>query len=363
MFADNKTISLRQLQCIIMLNILSFGFFVFPSIFEGFSGIEIIISAAASGGIMFAVAKTMLYVCSENTKGLYDIFDKNLGERAAGAVKIIFLAYLLLKGAAIVFMYGNSIKSNVLSKTPFLAVTAVALAVALYLAAKGVETMGRAAEILIFLIFAGIFFVFVFASKSGGFSNVSPAGGIGLGEIALHSARGLYFFQGTEIIFILYMFLGQRVTVKPKDIVRSFELIWIIMTFSAFLIFTKLKVIDGSFAEWPFIKVADIIEIPFAFIERQDFIIINLITVFMVFGAAVSIFASANILSDLTKRFDRVKLFSYISLAGLIIFLIIKVFSDFYVLYAAERILGVFCFIALPLLLAAKKKGREKNEN
>ncbi len=359
MFAENDRISVRQIQCIIMLNILSFGFFVFPSVFQGFSGFEIIISSATGGIAGIFVSKAVIYVCSGKAKGLSDVFDDYTGKKAGLIFRLLFMFYLLLKGSAIVYMYSSVIKTNSLPKTPVTALITVALIISVYIATRGIETIGRISEIFIVLILAGILFVFVFAAKSGGFSNISPGGGIGIKDITIRGINSLYFFQGMEIPFILSIFSGDKSDIKKKDIFGAFELVWLIMTFSVFLIFTKLKVIEENFAVWPFIKVADSIEIPFAFIERQDFIIIALTTTFMVFGVALSIFASGVILSDITKKFDNTKLFSYFALAGVIAILIIKVLLGVNALWIMETFIGVVCFIALPLILASLKKCKE----
>ena len=360
MFAENDRISVRQIQCIIMLNILSFGFFVFPSVFQDFSGLEIIISSAIGGFAGILLSKTVIYVCSGQAKGLGDVFDRYTGKKAGFILRLLFMLYLLLKGSAIVFMYSSVIKTNSLPKTPVTALITVALIISVYIATRGIETIGRISEIFIVLILAGILFVFVFAAKSGGFSNISPGGGIGVKDITIRGIKSLYFFQGMEILYILSMFSGDKSAIKKKDIFGAFALVWLIMTFSAFLIFTKLKVIEEDFISvWPFIKVADSIEIPFAFIERQDFIIIALTTTFMVFGVALSIFASGVILSDITKKFGNTKLYSYFALAGVITALIIKALFGLNVLWTMETFIGVFCFIALPLILADFKKRKE----
>lgn len=352
------------MQCIVMLNILSFGFFIFPSIFTEESTFEIIFPAAIGGILMFFISKLVIYVCSGRTRSLYDIFEKNSCKETGNAFKWVFVFYFILKSASIFMMYNNAIKRNILFQTPSPVIIGIGLLTALFLSVKGIETIGRISEILIILVLAGILFIFIFAIISGGLSDIYIEKNIDISEIFLSSAKSLYFFQGFEVVFFLYTFLGTREDLNFKGIPKAFILVAVIMIFSAFLISAKLGIIKDSSNLWPFIRIADNIEIPFAFIERQDFIIVNLITVFMILGTAINIFCVSKILAEITKKFSETEKFSIWAAAGIAAVLVLKNIKGlFSIINQAEFFLGIISFIIIPIVLAILKKRRRENEN
>lgn len=302
MFSFNNKISIRQLQVLLILDIFGIGVTVLPrrvAEFAGQDGWILIIFATIIACIYFYIISSLAASFPNSTFVEYSslILGKPLGILISCGfiIKIIVSLSLELR------VFGEIIKQIMLFNTPFGIIALCMLAVGGFAASKGYETRGRIAEILIFVIFIPIIFVFSIAVTDVDFSNLKPFLTAPPKNIIKGSFFTAFAFSGIDFVMLAYPYLTRPKSAK-KGGIQAIIAIGIIMLVITVITIARFGPFDVVHQMWPVLEIMDTIDLPGSFIERQDALIMSfwIISIFVIINAGM--FFSSLLLKDIVKK-------------------------------------------------------------
>jgi len=284
-------------------------------------------------------------------------------------VKLVFAAGLELR------IFLEISREVMLPNTPVFIVSAVMLATCAYAAAKGMETRARVAEVLFGLMVLPFIFLFVVAIMDADFSNLQPMFVADARSMVYGSIRLGFILTGLECLLLVAPYVPRERSLM-RAVVSAIGL--------AGLIITAISVITiASFGRgvasmpWPVLSMMDVIDLPGAFIERQEALMFGfwIITAFalanaLLFfgGLLVHDIFNADFNYEATKP-RRISFRTGVIATTIAVFAVSilpitrdQIYSYIDYMYMTT---GAFFLVILPLvlLISAKLMGRNKKRN
>lgn len=302
MLSLNDKISVRQLQILLILDIFGTGVIILPRRVAEFVNqdgwIVIILTTILAMGFAFIVTSigrmfpkdTFLTYCA-----------KIVSKPIAIALSLGLVIKIIVNISMELRFFGEILRQTMLSKTPFGVICTGMILVSAYAAAKGIEAQARMAEILIFLVFVPLTFVFLIAALDVDFSNLLPVMVAKPNDLL----RGSFFtgvaFNGLEFGLLVFPYM-QRPKHVRKGLIHAVSLIGAFMLMITVITIAKFGPFDVKRQIWPVLEMMDVIDFPGAFIERQDALIMSfwIISVFSI--VAAGLFFSSVLLKDVFKK-------------------------------------------------------------
>lgn len=352
MFSNNNKISMRQFQCLLILDIFGMSVITMPrevSIISGRSGWIAVLCA----GIIMTFYTIVLTTLSEKYQNdtFVEFSQKILGGFLGKLLSICFAIKIILTSALQLRFFCEIIRQIVLFLTPLWLTSAIVILVCTYAAYIGYECRGKIAEILLVLIFIPFIFVFALAALDIDFSNLFPIIAENVETLPAGIFVILFMFGGLEFILFARPYINGGKNYK-KEIFKVTALLCFLFTITTILTIAKFGN-SVSHKLFPVLQIMDTVSIPGSFLERQDILII--------WFAIVSIFAAINagiyfttvIFSRLTKNEEKRRRWLWLVVPA--IFIISLLPSDMAQSYEImKKILlylgGIFLFI-IPILL------------
>ncbi len=302
MLSLNDKISIRQLQALLILEILGTGVIILPrraaefALQDGWVVIVVLtLTAMVYTYLIASVGK--IYPNKSYLSYMTEILNKPI----AIILSLGLVLKIIINLALEIRFFSEIIKQTMLFKTPFFATLTGILAVGAYCAAKGIETRGRIAEILIFAILIPLTIVVFIAALDVDFTNILPV----MKTSPVEIAKGGFFcgvsFTGIESLLIIYPYLARPKNAR-KSAVIAVALIGLLMLVITVITIGKFGPYDVKRQLWPVLELMDVIEFPGNFIERQDALMISfwIVSVFSIVSAGL--FYSAVLLKDIFKK-------------------------------------------------------------
>ncbi len=360
MLSLNNKVSLRQIKALLILDIFGTGIIILPRKVADFAnqdGWMLIIGAtllAAFYGYIISSIATMF-----PNDGFVDYTGKILSKPIAYLISFLFVIKLYVNLALEIRFFAEIVKTSMLPNTPFFVIAITMLLLGGFAADKGYETRARIAEIIIFIVFIPVIFVFCLAMVDVDFTNLMPFMTTAPKTLAVGSFFTAFVFQGLEFCLLAVPYIQ-----KPKELKKSVGgaifILGLLLVFITAITIAKFGDSDVKRQIWPVLEVMDTINIPGAFIERQDALVLSfwIISVFAIVNAFL--FFSSIILSNMFKKVSQ-SIFIWVSIP---IVFILSLFPkdisqaykimDFMSLYFGTAFLFV---IPLLLLIVAKLRG------
>ena len=200
MFAENRKISIRQLQVLLLLDCFGTAVLFLPAELAEISGRGCFF-AALFGGLGVSAASLLLTAVGRRMPdGTVVDWCRSVCGNGIGTILLLGLVgKLLLDGMLELRIFSEIICRFMLPATPVWVLSLMLLLVAGALAAQGTECRGRTAEILFFLVAIPLLLVLLAVAASTQYARVlplalpSPSGiGAGLAEMSI-VCRGLVF--------------------------------------------------------------------------------------------------------------------------------------------------------------------------
>ena len=270
MFAENRKISLRQLQILLLLD--SFGTVVLflPAELAQISG-RGCWAAALVGSLAFAAASLLLTMAgSKMPEGTVAEWCRFCFGDLIGTVVLVGLAgKLLFDGMIELRLFSEVVCRTMLPNTPVWVISLVILAVAGALAAQGIECRGRAAEILFFVVVVPLVIVLLAVAVSARFERVLPLAlppfvGLkkGIGAISV-------VFQGLTFLYFIFPALRKPVPAKGA-VLKSALTTAVLVTIIVFLCLAVYG--EGVLSEklLPTLQMMERVSFSGIFLTRQD---------------------------------------------------------------------------------------------
>jgi len=180
---------------------------------------------------------------------------------------VLWLKLVLAAGLELrVFML--VVREVLLRHTPLAVTGVVMLGVAGYAAVKGIETRARVAEVLLCLMVLPFIFLVIIALMGMDWSNLQPVFVTPPEDLLMGTLRLGFIFTGLECLFLVSPYI------HPKKNMR--RAVVSVLGLAGLVIFTITIITMGKFGRgvsdlpWPVLSMMDMLNLPGAFIERQE---------------------------------------------------------------------------------------------
>ena len=366
MFAENRKISLRQLQALLLLDAFGTAVLFLPAELAQIGGRSCWI-VAGIGGLVFVFLSFLLAQVGEKMPEgtAVEWFWFCFGPLFGTVVSVGLMGYLLFCGMAELRIFGEIVCRNMLPNTPVWVISLVILAVAGLLAVYGTECRGRAGEILFFVVMIPLIIVLLAVAVSSEYGRVLPL------ELPMFagirdSVVGMsVVFQG--LVFLYFIFPELR---KPAmaggAVVKSVLMATAIVVGIVFLCLAVYG--ENVLAEklLPSLQMMERVSFTGLFLTRQDVLLLWFWMASVCIFLSGILFYSGQLGHRLLKQGEE-KQKSWLCLVTAVIFTLSFLPENLSEIYQLRlRLLPwlqlvYLVIIPTALLLAVRKKGAEKD--
>ena len=273
MFAENRKISLRQLQILLLLDCFGTAVLFIPAELAQISG-RACWTLAAGGGLFFVVAGYLLTAAGRRMQGTVIDWCRNAFGYFPGTLIVAVLALkILFDGILELRIFSEIICRSMLPNTPVWVISLVILSTAGVLAVQGTECRGRAAEVLFFAVGIPLLVVLFAVSVSAEYGRTLPMElpaplELGNGVLAMS-----VIFQGLTFLYFVFP------QVKKKDGISEAALVSTLITTALIIVivFLSLAVFgEGVLSEklLPALQMMERVSFTGLFLTRQDVLLL-----------------------------------------------------------------------------------------
>lgn len=289
MFAENRKISLRQLQALLLLDCFGTTVLFLPAELAWLSGRACWVVALLSGAVFAVLSLLLTSVGKRMPHGTVVDWCRGCFGNFFGTIVLIGLTgKLLLDGMLELRIFSEIICRSMLPTTPVWVISLVVLAVAGSLAAQGTECRGRTAEILFFLVAIPLAVILVAVAISSQYHRILPLELPSVSEIGGGIAAMSVAFQGLTFLYFIYPDL-KRSARAPSAVWKSCALTGLVVTFMVFLCLAVYG--EGVLSEklLPSLQMMERVSFTGVFLTRQDVLLL------WFWMASVSVFLSGTL--------------------------------------------------------------------
>lgn len=210
-----------------------------------------------------------------NYESFSNILVNNFGRFFSKIIAFIFVIYSIFTISVQMRVFVEVVKMYLLEKTPTEFLLIMTILVGAYAVGIGENALFKFNEISFWFMFLPIILVFVVLIKGADFTNILPIGQNSMGSYGKEILESIAAFGGFEIIFFIAPFLNNKNNMKKyaKKSIMFVTLFYVLAVVFTIAIFTKS---ETSKMLWPTITMVTSIDIPGAFIERWEGIIMSI---------------------------------------------------------------------------------------
>lgn len=289
MFAENRKISLRQLQALLLLDCFGTTILFLPAELARLSGRACWVVALLSGAVFAVLSLLLTSVGKRLPHGTVVDWCRGCFGNFFGTIVLVGLAgKLLLDGMLELRIFSEIICRSMLPTTPVWVISLVVLAVAGSLAAQGTECRGRTAEILFFLVAIPLAVILLAVAISSKYHRILPLELPSVSEIGGGIAAMSVVFQGLTFLYFIFPDL-KRPARAPSAVLKSSALTGLVVTFMVFLCLAVYG--EGVLSEklLPSLQMMERVSFTGVFLTRQDVLLL------WFWMASVSVFLSGTL--------------------------------------------------------------------
>lgn len=273
-FAQNESISPRQLYRLYVFNLLGVGTLVLPNNLAKFGKYGFI--SIALGVFM---AWLFMWIVSEVRERRKNIYDRSFGKTAHAKILIydlIIAVYELSQAAFLAWIFVKLIRDSLIPDESFTAVLLVIMAVCAYALSGGVECRARVYEVVFFFVLIPLAAMLLFAISDVRFDYLMIKDRVGVDfGIADIFASAYYVFAASISVFNI-LFVRERSVSQIRGSVSK-----AILTYAGIL-FLLYAVLLGSFGkyslseiEFPAVVLMSDVQIKGSFFKRADALMLS----------------------------------------------------------------------------------------
>ncbi len=253
-------------------------------------------------GFIFSILTILLTkVCKKYEGQTFVEFGRILISRPiADAISIIYLIYLIVLIAYIMRVFAEVVKMFLLRKTPTEVIIISMLLVTSYLARKGIEGIARMIQLIIPIVFIPLFLLYIVILPDIHLDNLLPIMNIGAIDIIKSIPIVLFSYLGYEILFFTIAYVDRKEKILRYNIIAILSITLVYLT-TFFITLTRFGEKELIHLLWPSLTLMRTVEIPGAFIENVEGVVMALWTLVVFASIAPSCFGAALIISKLTK--------------------------------------------------------------
>lgn len=274
MFAENRKISLRQLQILLLLDQLGTEVLFLPAVLAKSGGRACWIIALVSGGVFVLLSLLLTGIGSRMPHGTAVEWCRDCFGGFLGNLVLVGLAVkLLLDGMLELRIFSEIICRSMLPATPVWVISLVVLAVAGSLAAQGTECRGRAAELLFFFVAIPLVILLIAVAISARYQRILPLELPSFGEIRGGIAAMSVVFQGLIFLYFIYPDLKHPNRTR-KAVLKSTACTAVLVTVMVFLSLAIYGADILSDRLLPTLQMLERVSFTGVFLTRQDVLLL-----------------------------------------------------------------------------------------
>ena len=273
-FAQNKSISPRQLYRLYVFNLLGVGTLVLPNNLAKLGKYGFI--SIALGVFM---AWLFMWIVSEVREQKKSIYDRSFGKTAYAKMLIydlIIAIYELSQAAFLAWIFVKLIRDSLIPDESFTVVLLVIMAVCAYALSGGVECRARVYEVVFFFVLIPLAAMLLFAISDVRFDYLMIKDRVGVDFGIADIFAGAYYVFAASISVFNILFVRERTASQIRWSVSK-----AILTYSGIL-FLLYAVLLGSFGkyslseiEFPAVVLMSDVQIKGSFFKRADALMLS----------------------------------------------------------------------------------------
>ena len=319
------------------------------------------------GGVVVLLLLYLIYMVmrKNNFEDLTNILQNNFGKSLGGVFAIIFAIYSIFIVSLGMREFVEVIKLYLLRQTPTEFILMITILTGTYLVRGEISDLVKFNEISFWVMFIPAFAVFSLTVINADFTNLLPILNNKPSDYFRASRYILFCFGGIEIAYLILPYVKNKensrgVLRKSIMFVTIFYLIVMILILA---VFSKAQ---SRILLWPTISMIKSLDIPGAFIERWEGIVMAFWILFYFTTFVNTYFFSSELVKNVFKLKD-------IKLSSLLIMPIIYVIAlypenigELYTLqFKTTPVLltAIFVFVLLPVLILLVGKGKRRGRS
>lgn len=273
-FAQNESISPRQLYRLYVFNLLGVGTLVLPNNLAKLGKYGFI--SIALGVFM---AWLFMWIVSEVREQKKSIYDRSFGKTAYAKILIydlIIAIYELSQAAFLAWIFVKLIRDSLIPDESFTVVLLVIMAVCAYALSGGVECRARVYEVVFFFVLIPLAAMLLFAISDVRFDYLMIKDRVGVDFGIADIFAGAYYVFAASISVFNILFVRERTASQIRWSVSK-----AIFTYSGIL-FLLYAVLLGSFGkyslseiEFPAVVLMSDVQIKGSFFKRADALMLS----------------------------------------------------------------------------------------
>ncbi|WP_458398004.1 GerAB/ArcD/ProY family transporter [Anaerotignum sp.] len=274
MFAENRKISLRQLQILLLLDSFGTAVLFLPAELAQISGRACWVAALIGGGIFVLVSLLLTKVCNRFSEGtVVDWCRSSFGYSFGTAIVFGLAVKLLFDGLLELRIFSEILCRAMLPNTPVWVISLVILGVAGALAAQGTECRGRAAEVLFFVVAIPLLVVLAAVVISSEYGRVNPVEFPDFTGIKGSIFAMSIIFQGLTFLYFIFPDLRKSEQASSAAAVSSI-VTTVVVTLIVFLCLAVYG--EGVLTEklLPALQMMERVSFTGVFLTRQDVLLL-----------------------------------------------------------------------------------------
>ena len=211
MFAENRKISLRQLQVLLLLDAFGTAVLFLPAELAQINGRTCWVMALL-GSIVFVLSAFLLAKVGEGmSMGTVVDWCRNTFGYILGTAILAGLALkILLDGVLELCIFSEIICRAMLPNTPVWTIKLILLLVAALLGAQGTECRGRSAEVLFFAVILPVLIVLLAVVVSAEYGRVQPVRMPAVASMGEGIFAVSIVFQGLTFLYFIFPMLQKK---------------------------------------------------------------------------------------------------------------------------------------------------------
>lgn len=268
MFAENQKISLRQVQALLLLQCFGTAVLFLPAELAAESGRGCWITAAV-GAAVWTGAAWLLCASGNTGKDAVSLCRTAFGKGIGTAVLLGLIGKFLFDGACELRIFSEVVCRSMLPHTPVWVISPVVLGLCGLLAAKGVESYGRFAELLFFFAVLPLLPLLAAVAVTADYQRMLP--------LEFPSVRGLasgigaagIVFQGLPLLYVLFSYAQKPKRVK-QAVGKTAGAIGIVITIVTLLCLAVFGAVPLAGKLLPTLQMLERVSFSGIFLTRQD---------------------------------------------------------------------------------------------
>lgn len=287
------------LFCTIIISVVGVGIFSYPgeltSAVENNGWILTLISGFIAYGLAYIIYKS---VQINNFDKFHTIMKNNFGKILGVVFTIIFAGYTTFFIALGMRDFVEVIKMYLLEKTPTEILLVVTILAGSYLVRGEIGSLIKFNEVAFWIMFLPMILILILTLNNIDFTNIFPL----LSTKPMNYAKGLsaaaYSFAGFQIIYLVLPFVKNKIGMS-KTLFKSMGFITIFYIIIVMFCISVFSINQTKVLLWPTITMIKSINIPGAFIERWEGVVMTMWIVFYFTNFVNLYYFSSDLIKDI----------------------------------------------------------------